>query len=206
MFSYDNNYELFKDDLMDGEELLWAGQPNPGKIFGPEDLFLIPFSLMWGGFAIFWEIMALSIFFSHKTGKTPPPVAIIFPLFGIPFVLIGLYLIFGRFFYKAWKKKRTFYAVSDKQILILTNFKAKNIQALFIKNLPVINKTSSAQGIGTLSFGNMPGFPSGMGNSGWMGASSTLPAFYDIDEVDKVYNTINEARNRTSDAQDNFKD
>ena len=42
-------------ELTSGESILWAGQPNTRVIFHKEDLFLIPFSLMWGGFAIFWE-------------------------------------------------------------------------------------------------------------------------------------------------------
>ena len=52
----------------------------------PRDALLIPFSFMWGGFATVWETTALS-------AKAPFPVA----LFGLPFVCVGLFMIFGRF-------------------------------------------------------------------------------------------------------------
>ena len=71
-----------------GERLLWLGQPRSGIRLRAQDAFLIPFSLLWGGFAIFWELMALT-----ATSKAPGPVAVVFPLFGLPFVFVGLYLI-----------------------------------------------------------------------------------------------------------------
>ena len=33
-------------------------------------------------------------------------------LWGIPFVVAGQYLIWGRFFYDAWLKRRTYYALT----------------------------------------------------------------------------------------------
>ncbi len=53
---------------------------------------MIPFSLLSGGFAIFWEYLALS-----TTSKTPGLMAVVFPLWGLPFVAVGVYIIFGRF-------------------------------------------------------------------------------------------------------------
>jgi hypothetical protein len=41
-------------ELLSGESLLWSGQPLRRVIFHQRDLFTIPFSLLWGGFAIFW--------------------------------------------------------------------------------------------------------------------------------------------------------
>ncbi|MGO9170512.1 MAG: hypothetical protein ACLP7P_00900 [Rhodomicrobium sp.] len=75
-------------ELDHGERLLWSGMPRQGIFFRPSDIFMVPFSLFWGGFAFFWEFTAMT---SNKSQS-------FFPLFGIPFVLIGIYIIAGRFF------------------------------------------------------------------------------------------------------------
>jgi hypothetical protein len=94
--------------LLPGERLIWSGQPDPLAHFVPADFFLVPFSLMWGGFAVFWEVTAV-------TGGAP----VLFLLWGIPFVAIGLYFIVGRFFYKSYTKARTVYALTDRRIMVL---------------------------------------------------------------------------------------
>jgi hypothetical protein len=41
-------------ELVPGESFVWAGQPKTSVVFHKEDAILIPFSLLWGGFAIVW--------------------------------------------------------------------------------------------------------------------------------------------------------
>ena len=41
--------------LSPGESLVWSGLPKRGLLLQRGDLFLIPFSLVWFGFACGWD-------------------------------------------------------------------------------------------------------------------------------------------------------
>jgi len=187
---------IFKQELLKDEQILWTGQPNPDIIFTSMDWFLVPFSIIWGGFAILWELTALGIIFFAKTQGTDAPI--IFPIFGIPFVIIGLYFIFGRFIYKKWKKKRTYYAVTNKRVLIITNTKNRDIVTKFINNISTIKYSQKSNGNGTIRFGNFNYLVDLYANTGmeifigFMGNSTT--SFFDIDNVKDVYNLVNEIK------------
>ncbi|MEN6372464.1 MAG: hypothetical protein ABFD64_10685 [Armatimonadota bacterium] len=189
--------QVIQSELMDEESIEWVGQPDPSIIFTKADIFLIPFSILWCGFAIFWEASALGITF--KGGGAP----LLFALFGVPFVLIGLYMVFGRFFYKAWKKRKTYYAVTNKRIIVITLGIGKNIQAVFIRDIPMINQSIGANGMGSLIFGNtnwqfaMYG-NTGMGYFGQYANNAAAIAFYDIRDAKTVYDLVNRIRNRQS--------
>src|ERR1700704_3187139 len=90
----------FADRLLRDERIVWSGRPAQGLLLTGRDVFLIPFSLLWGGFAIFWETMAV----------TQQKEAGFFSLWGIPFVVVGLYLIVGRFLFDAWIRRGMSYA------------------------------------------------------------------------------------------------
>lgn len=183
---------LIKDELLTDEHILWSGQPDKSKIFTKGDFLLIPFSLMWGGFAIFWELTVLSF-----------GGPILFKLWGIPFVLVGLYLIFGRFMHKSSIKKKTYYYVTNKRVIVLKDKSRTNIEAEFIDALPAINKNANRNGCGDVIFGNAPGFMGLYANSGMdffvrNNRYGGLPlSFFDIDKAKEVYKMVNEIRNGT---------
>ena len=93
--------------LLEGESLLWWGRPDPTKHLGKSDFFVVPFSLLWGGFAVVWEVGVL-------TSGAPAG----FVAFGLVFVAIGLYMIFGRFIVKVRRKRRTAYGLTDQRVLV----------------------------------------------------------------------------------------
>jgi hypothetical protein len=143
-------YEELQPYLRPQERVLWAGRPDPHVLFAPSDVFVVPFSLMWGGFAIFWEAGVLS---------SGAPA--FFRLWGVPFVLMGLYMIFGRFIYKRRQKERTVYAVTDQRALALV--KGTTLTDTPVKCQPVTIKRSRDGRHATVLIGNAIG--------AWRGAS-----------------------------------
>src|SRR5580692_6078756 len=87
-------YPDIQIELLAGESLLWCGQPLPRVLFHMQDIFAVPFSLLWGGFAILWE-WGVTGHFGGNSHAHPAPF--FFALWGIPFVVIGQYMIWGRF-------------------------------------------------------------------------------------------------------------
>src|SRR5436305_273618 len=126
-----NIEQEISSDLFPGERIAWSGRPRQGIYLKPSDLFVIPFSLMWGGFAFFWEF-AVS---TQLPKNSPQPF---FSLWGIPFCLVGVYLIVGRFFYDAYSRKSSCYAITDKRVLIRKALFGgrKELVALELAHLP----------------------------------------------------------------------
>lgn len=133
--------DVVRRQLSPGEQIEWVGAPDPNKRFTSADLFLIPFSLLWGGFAILWFVGA-----TIGGGG--------FGLFGLPFVAIGLYFMFGRFIYKANRKRRTTYAVTDRRILeIVRGLRGgESVNATYLRSIPSISTSTTSGGYGTVDF------------------------------------------------------
>jgi hypothetical protein len=186
------NNAVFQSDLLPDEQIVWSGQPESSILFTPMDLLLVPFSLLWGGFAIFWELSVIGTFKSNQ------PAPAFFPLFGVPFVLVGLYFIFGRFVYKSWKKKRTWYAVTNQRVLIVTQGISRTCQALSIATLPAIDKTVRSNGSGNIKFGTSPFMFTIYENSGmdFFGGfnGQGAPSFFDLKDVESVYRIVTSQR------------
>jgi len=99
---------LIAAQLRPGEDLLWAGRPDPAVTFSSGDVFLIPFSILWCGFVVFWEASAI-------TGGAGP----FFVLWGVPFIAFGVVSAVGRFPLKRRQKQRTVYGLTDQRAIIV---------------------------------------------------------------------------------------
>ena len=175
-------------ELQPDEQLLWAGQPNPNKVFTAFDIFLIPFSLLWGGFAIFWEALALT-----NVMRYGGP-ADFFPLFGLPFLALGIYLMFGRFLVKRYVKRNTIYAVTDRRVITITKAFRRSVRSLSLKRLPGLEVSTGSGRGGSVTFGHWSGLAGLYANTGmeWMawGMGQRPMAFYDLDDARTVYELV----------------
>lgn len=165
------------------EKLLWSGAPRGGIRFRLADTFLIPFSLLWGGFAIFWEYLAVTT----APANTPFP----FSLFGLPFVLIGLYIIFGRFFVDAWQRSRTLYLLTDQRALIVSGLFVRDVKSLPLRSLQDFTLTERADGSGTITLAGNSSLFGGFAAAGWPGAGRHAPpAFEMIEQARHVHELL----------------
>ncbi len=177
-------YEVVQRELSRDEKILWVGQPDSGIKFQAEDIIMVPFSLFWAGIAFFWEYIAL-------TSSAP----FFFKLFGIPFVLIGAYMVFGRFIVASILRKHTFYGVTNQRIVIITDWFSKNVQSIMLPNVPDINLKTKGKGKGTISFGSLPYGTIFMSYTNWPAAKRTAPpSFFMIDGAREAYDIIKQAQ------------
>jgi hypothetical protein len=134
-------------EMMSGERVYWAETPNPSVIFHSDDWAIVPFSLLWGGFAIFWEAGVLGYWGNGPRSGSP---SLFMAIWGIPFIVMGQYMIWGRFLYDAWLKKRTYYAVTNRRVLVLQESWKRKMNWMFLEAIPTIE--SEGEMTGTLWF------------------------------------------------------
>jgi hypothetical protein len=177
----ENTVDKFRDELNPGERIIWSGQPRQGLLLRPADALLIPFSLLWGGFAVFWE-------FGVMSGGAP----FFFMIWGVPFVLVGIYIIFGRFFVDSAQRSRTYYALTNERAIIISGLFNQNTKSLDLKKLPEINLSTGGHGSGTITFGTSHPMAWMYAGSGFpnMGRYQIAPSFEMIDDAKTVYQHI----------------
>lgn len=179
--------------LRTDEELLWHGVPDPRVWFVPADVFLIPFSVMWCAFAIFWESAALA-----SGGPA------FFGLWGIPFIAVGIYFVAGRFAYKRYRKGRTAYGITSQRALIA---EPQSVSDMPLAQQPVTVRRAHDGRHASVLFGSPAGRGSAFrGSMTWYYANTgmdlfargaNLPfAFYDVADPDAMLAALDQARSQ----------
>jgi len=134
---------IIQSELGPKEQFLWAGVPRKGFALRKSDAMMIPFSIMWGGFAIFWEVGVL------RTSNE-----LFMKLWGIPFVVIGLYMMVGRFFVDIWWRDRTYFGLTNERVIIvIKGLFGKEVRSLDLRTLHEMTIDEQNNGNGTITFG-----------------------------------------------------
>ena len=172
--------------LDSGESLIWSGTPRRGLALRSSDAYMIPFSLLWGGFAIFWEAGVL---------RTNGPNTAFMSIWGIPFVLAGLYLIVGRFFVDAGIRAKTFYGLTNRRAMIISGLFSRTINSLPLRTLTDISLQERSDRSGTILLGRPQPYSSWRSGMRWPGGSQySTPAFEMIPNAKTVHDQLLEAQ------------
>jgi hypothetical protein len=161
------------------ERLVWAGRPKQGLMFRTSDIFMIPFSLMWCGFAVFWELSVL--------GAGAP---LLFKLWGVPFVLVGLYFVVGRFLADARIRRHTVYGITDNRVVIRSGLFSQRLNSLSLRTLSGVSLDESNNGRGTIYLGPRNGWQEWQYGTWLPSGNSGTPKLIEIDDAKRVYDDL----------------
>lgn len=116
---------LLQRELDDDERLLWSGQPLPAQLARAQVPLLL-FGVPWTAFAVFWVVGA-----TQAAGS--------FGLFGVPFVLVGAFMLSAPL--RAYRgASKTIYALTNRRALVI----APSTQAFSTGRLDVVSYVPDA--------------------------------------------------------------
>ena len=131
--------ESIRGLLQPGERLLWEGAPDRGIRLQRSDWYTIPFSLLWCG------MLCIIIGPQIRIASVLPLMGLIY----VPFILVGLYLLAGRFFFRAYRLSGMRYAVTDKRAIIVSR---RETVSLLYRQIPMLQKEIRRSDVGTIWF------------------------------------------------------
>ena len=114
------------EGILDADEgIRWQGRPDGAMVWKPSNFITILFGLAFSGFALFWMIMAAS------AGGG-------FWMFGLIHFFVGIGIGIGPIFWSTYRRRNTWYTLTDKRALIATNLPMRGRK---LKSYPITKET-----------------------------------------------------------------
>lgn len=129
-----------REELSAGEQILWSGMPDPKRM--KVVFWLWAFAIPWTLFALFWEGTTLTMMVAGVVQEDSnfSWIMMIFPIFGLPFVGIGLWMM-NKPFAALADARNQIHALTNRRLITLTLRKAKELKSVNItKTGPIIRK------------------------------------------------------------------
>lgn len=134
-----------------GEPIRWAGQPSAHTAFWRSAAIWL-FAVPWTLFALFWESLALGSFsaIGETEGGESSWFGVVFVLFGLPFIAIGLGMMAAPF-WLARRARRSIWVITARRIACLTlGRRGVAVRSILPRTIFAIERTEKPDGSGTL--------------------------------------------------------
>ena len=167
-----------QQELDAGERMLWSGRALP-------DLRIESGSLVQSAFGlVFFGISVASLYAAGKEGT-------IFPvLWTFLFVLAGFYYFAGHFFWNAFCRRYTEYAVTNQRVIVRSGIMSETTRSIEYCKTRTLTLTEKSDGSGTIQFGEANAVSAGEG------ITSSATKMEAIPDARSVYNVIRKASQR----------
>lgn len=129
-------------ELEPGERIQWLDMPVP-RFFTPRAIHAVLFGIPWTTISIFWTAIA-----AHGTLKSGGlGLSIIFPLVGVPFILIGIGLLTSPL-WEYRKALRTVYVITDLRAITFEGGRTMTIRSYPPNRLGDVHRKEKKDGVG----------------------------------------------------------
>jgi len=103
---------MVERELQPAERIIWMEQPMPGR-YARSMWPIVLFGVPWTAFAVFWTVGAGI----GTMRSNAPGIFSVFPLFGLPFVLIGIGMLSSPWWARR-SARRSVYVITDRRAII----------------------------------------------------------------------------------------
>jgi hypothetical protein len=170
-----------ESELLQGERILWEGRPVAKRRFSGNDAATLAFGLFWLTFTIGGA-------FASIVNREWAALA-----FMALFVGVGFLMVPGHWIWRSWKRRRTYYALTDRRVLaVLQGRRRRETRAAFLDGIPAIATDLRSDGSGTVTFGAAPANES----DGYPLGTSSAVTFFDILDGRYVAELVDKLRTR----------
>ncbi len=170
-FSF-KNQQMIENELDPGESIRWVGQPRLKRFFA-RSLPIFFFGIPWTAFSIFWVFAAMG--FAIPTEIGDDFFSWIFPLFGIPFILVGFGMLSAPF-WGMRTARRTFYVITNKRAILFEGGWQTKVKTFDQDQLKVRERKQKGDGSGDIILDRVVSY-------GKNGARSTEVGFLGVEQV-----------------------
>ena len=187
----DSRPEVRVHDLLAGERLLWSGSPIPGFRILPGDLKNLASGCVFTGFAMFWTSAA---FLMTRAGNAPWFFRVVFPLFGTPFILVGLWILFGTPVSRARRARSMAYAITERRLIVVAEGGSRTVNAFDLERIESTTLIEGKDGVGTISFSISGRDMDRLQSRGRLNDVASAMSLDSLTDAAAVYRTLESAR------------
>ena len=111
------------------EKILWSSAPQKTPLFQRSDILLIPFTVIFGGLFIIYAIISALMMIAGQ--------GIMFSFIGITALILGIYFIFLRLWYRRKRISRQVYFVTEKRVFAFDTLRDDVIFDILLRDVEV---------------------------------------------------------------------
>lgn len=174
------SHPIFQQFLEPGERILWSGKPRQGFLLRRSDVFFIPFSIVWAAIAVWMEYAPLT---------SPLPLEEKF--WSILSIAVAAYILALRFVVDLLYRHFSYYALTDRRILIHAGLFKPTLTSLPLATQKDIHLDLRKDGSGDIVFGPLDPKAWMYTGGGWPKFGEKLsPSFEMLKDAPDIYKRI----------------